>query len=382
MDFAFTEAEVALQQTVRDFAKKELAPKYIERSRSNEFPWDVWRWMGELGVTGIRVPEEWGGAEANATSVGIVAEEMARGDVNCAFLVFLDEVMADFVIEHGSLQQKEEWLPSICHAQKLLGFGLTEPECGSDAFALKTRAVRDGDDYIISGEKTSISAVMAVDSAVVVTRTDSNTDMNRLSTIIVPLNSPGITRYVLDDIGFRPIGRGTFVMDDVRVPRSNVLGQEGAGLHTVAEMFNYARAIVGVMSLGAAQSAMDRAMDYSKQRIAFGKPISKFEGVSFLIAEHLTRIEACRLLCYKTLWLKDQNMPHSTEASMTKWWGPEVSVDAIHAALLVHGHFGYTHDFPFGQLMHDVIGYQIGDGTAQMQKLRIMRDLIGPELSP
>ncbi|MDP2952627.1 MAG: acyl-CoA dehydrogenase family protein, partial [Chloroflexota bacterium] len=265
---------------------------------------------------------------------------------------------------------------------RIICLALTEPGCGSDAAALTTRAVREGDHYVLSGEKTSITQGMQADAALLFAKTDPAARARGVSCFLVPLDLPGVVRSRLPSMGFRPLMAASIILDGVRVPARYRMGEEGRGFHMVMGQFDFIRPCLGLASLGAAQASLEEAIAYAKQRTAFGQPIGKFEGVSFKIAEHLTRVEAARWLCYRTLWLRDQGIPHTKESAMCKWLCPEVAVQAIHDALLLHGHLGYSEEYPIEQRLRDVIGLEIGDGTAQIMKLIITREVLGREFLP
>lgn len=381
VDFAFTEAQQELARTIRAFALRELAPHYAYWDRTGEFPFEQWRKMGAIGITGLCLPEKYGGQEADCVTTGIAAEEVARGDFNCGYALIENSINGQILLQaHETLQQK--WLPGMARGDHITAIALTEPRGGSDAAAMQMRAKRHGDEYILSGEKSGISMLMPADAVVVFAKTDPDAGARGVSAFLVPTDLPGINRTPLRDMGERAIQRGSLALDDVHVPREYLIGEEGQGFYLVMNAFDYSRVIIALMCIGAAEQSLDETIEYVKQREAFGRPLAKFEGVSFPIAEHATLLEAARWLCYRTLWLRDQGLPHSKEAAMVKWWGPKVAVDAIHDCLLLHGHYGYTQDLPLEQRLRDVIGLEIGDGTAQVSKIVIARELFGREFLP
>ena len=265
----------------------------------------------------------------------------------------------------------------IASGNLIATIALTEPSAGSDAARLKLKAVRDGDAFVLTGEKASISMATQADVAVVFARTGTEADRARgISAFLVPMDLPGITRTTFDDIGTRPVGRGSIFFDGVRVPADMMLGDEGQGFVQVMQGFDYSRALIGLQCMGVARASLDETWRYVQEREAFGKPIGEFQGVSFPLAEAETMYEACRLLCLRTLWLKDQGLPHTAEAAMCKWWGPKLACEIIHQCLLTHGHGGYASDYDFGQRYRDVMGLQIGDGTANIMKMIIGRQKI------
>jgi cyclohexanecarboxyl-CoA dehydrogenase len=381
VDFAFTEAQEEFARVIRTFAQQELAPKYAHWDRSGEFPAEQWRKMGALGITGICIPEEYGGQAADCVTVGIAAEEVARGDFNCGYAL-IENCLNGEILKHAQEAVRRQWLPGMARGDHIMALAVTEARGGSDAAGMTTRAVRHGDEYILSGEKSGISMLMPADSVLVFAKTDTDGGARGVSTFLVPTDLPGVRRTLLRDMGERAIQRGTLALDDVRVPRDSLIGQEGQGFYLVMNAFDYSRVIIALMCIGTAEQSLEETILYVKQREAFGRPLAKFEGVSFPIAEHATMLAAARWLCYRTLWLRDQGLPHSKEAAMVKWWGPKVAVDAIHDCLLLHGHYGYTQDLPLEQRLRDVIGLEIGDGTAQVSKIVIARELFGREFLP
>ena len=220
------------------------------------------------------------------------------------------------------------------------------------------------------------------DAAQIYAKTDPAAGARGVTCFWVPLDLPGITRYRFRDMGWHAISRASIIFDQVRIPADHRLGDEGRGFYMVMTEFDFMRVILALSALGAAQASLKEATEYAKTRTAFGRPIAKFEGISFKIAEHAALIEAVRMLCYRTLWLKDQGLNHTKESAMCKWLGPLVSTQAIHDCLLVHGHFGYSAEYPLEQRLRDVIGFEIADGTAEVMKIVIARELIGREYLP
>lgn len=381
VDFAFTEDQREFARVVRAFALDELAPKYAHWDRTGEFPAEQWRKMGEFGITGICLPEAYGGQQADCVTAGIAAEEVSRGDFNCGYAL-IENCLNGAILQHASEATKAAWLPGMARGDRVVAIAVTEARGGSDAAGMRARAVRHGDAYVLNGEKSGISMVMPADAVLVFAKTDMDAGARGVSTFLVPTDLPGVSRTPLKDMGERAIQRGSLFLDQVQVPRDSLIGEEGQGFSLVMNAFDYSRVIIALMCIGAAEQSLDETIAYVKQREAFGRPLAKFEGVSFPIAEHATMIEAARWLCYRALWLRDQGLPHSKEAAMVKWWGPKVAVDAIHECLLLHGHYGYTQDLPLEQRLRDVIGLEIGDGTAQVSKIVVARELFGREFLP
>jgi len=382
MDLAFSPEQDELVRTLRQFARRDLAPRSAGWDKSGEFPWEAWRRMGELGLLGLRVPAAYGGQDADFMTFGIAMEEIGRGDFSCTYGIQLAGLAGEILGRSGSEEIKGRWLPPTARGEAVVALALTEPGAGSDAANLACRAERDGADYLITGEKSGISLGMAAHAAIVFARTDPAGRARGVTAFLVPLDRPGVSRSPLRDMGTRAIGRAVLAFDHVRLPASYRLGEEGTGFYQVMQGFDYNRIGIALACLGVAQQSVEETMTYVKERKAFGRALARFEGVSFAIAEAATHLEACRWLCYRALWLADQGRPHTKESAMTKWWGPRLAVDTIHQCLLLHGHYGYTDELPFEQRMRDVIGLEIGDGAAEVMKMVVARELMGRESLP
>ncbi len=382
MDFAFSPEQEELIRTLRAFARKELAPRSRHWDKTAEFPWEAWRRMGELGLFGLRAPVEYGGQETDLLTMGIVTEEIARGDFSCTYGLQLAGLAGEIVGRNGAEEVKKRWLPPMIGGEAVLAIGLTEPSVGSDAANLACRAVRERDEYVITGEKSGISLGMVAHAIMLFATTNPAAKARGVTAFLVPLDLPGVSRSPLRDLGARAIGRAVLSFDHVRIPASHRLGEEGSGFYQVMRGFDFNRVLIALACLGAAQTSLEETMAYVKERTAFGKPIVQFEGVSFPIAEAATYIDAARWLCYRALWLADHGQPHTKESAMVKWWAPRLSVETIHQCLLLHGHYGYTDELPFEQRLRDVIGLEIGDGTAEVMKLVVARELMGRESLP
>jgi cyclohexanecarboxyl-CoA dehydrogenase len=379
MDFAFSEEQKIVAASLREFATNELLPKYSHWDRTGEFPSDIWRKMGEMGLLGLRVPEEYGGQEFDCVTAGLAIEEAARGDFNCCYGILNSSFAGDLLGRYASEEIKRTWLPPMASGEKVICVCLTEPHCGSDAASIRTRAVRRGDRYILNGEKSAITLLMAGDAGIVFAKTDPDAGAKGVSAFLVPLDSPGITRHPYEDMGSKGIVRGSMFLQDVEVPAANLIGPEHGAFSRVMQTFEYTRGLIGLMCIGAAQATLEETIAYTKNRTAFGQPISKNQGVSFPIAEWFARLTMARWHCFRTLWLRDQGQPHNNEAAICKGMVPEMCVRTIQDCMVLHGHYGYTQDFPVEQRLRDVAGQLIADGTPQIQKLIIARSLFGRE---
>lgn len=377
MEFSLSAEQQALVDTAARFAKNRLAPDYQAREKAECIERELVLEMGGLGFLGPELAEEHGGMGVDCVTSGLLLEQIAYGDFNVSYVNLLTSLCGQIVSTHGRSEAARNWLLNVIAGKNTIAIALTEPSAGSDAARLKLKAVRDGDDFVLTGEKTSISMATQADVAVVFARTGSDADGARgISAFLVPMDLPGVSRTTFDDIGTRPVGRGSIFFDGVRVPREMMLGDEGQGFIQVMQGFDYSRALIGLQCMGVARASLDEAWRYVQEREAFGKPIAEFQGVTFPLAEAETHYEACRALCLRTLWLKDQGLPHTAEAAMCKWWGPKLACDIIHQCLLTHGHGGYGGDYAFGQRYRDVMGLQIGDGTANIMKMIIARQML------
>jgi len=366
MDFAFDSEQELLRQTLADFAVRELAPHYMERDADQDLPREIVRKLGELGLCAPMAEPQHGGQGLGYVSLGIAHEEIARGDFNAAYVLLLSALVGAIISSHGSEHQKQAMLPPICRGECVPALAVTEPGGGSDAAHVKLAARREGDTYMLDGEKTSISFASWADTALVMARTGSyEAGARGVSAFYVDLHSPGVTRNRFRDLGSRAIGRGQLFFDSVRVAAEARIGEEGAGFVEVMQGFDFSRALIGLMCIGAAQQSVEETCKYVAAR------------VSFPLAEAAVKLRAARLLCYEALWLKDQGKQHGWVAAGAKWWAPELAAQVLHQCLLLHGHLGFSLDLPHQQRMRDVIGLEIGDGTAQIMKLLVAREIIG-----
>jgi cyclohexanecarboxyl-CoA dehydrogenase len=383
MDFALSAEQKLLQDTLRDFARTELAPEYASRDKDQDLPPALIRKLGELGVLAPMVDTELGGSGLDYVSLGIAHEEIARGDFNAAYVLLLSALVGAIIARSGDAQQQAAFLPPICRGDIIAALGVTEPGGGSDAAHVKMQARRDGDSYVLNGEKTSISFSSSAAAAIVMARTEALDQGARgVSAFYVDLNSPGVSRTRFSDLGSRAIGRGQLFFDSVRVPARSRIGDEGAGFVQVMQGFDFSRSLIGLMCIGVAQQSVEETCAYVADREAFGAPLARFEGVSFPLAEAAVRLRAARLLCYEALWLKDRGEPHGWLSAGAKWLAPELSAQVLHQCLLLHGHLGFSLDLPHQQRMRDVIGLEIGDGTAQIMKTLVAREIIGKAARP
>jgi cyclohexanecarboxyl-CoA dehydrogenase len=378
MDYALSAEQEAFRETAVRFAREKLAPHYQKRATQDRIDRAIVKEMGGLGLIAPDLPEQYGGLGESSVTAGIIIEQIAYADFNLSYVPLLASLMGSMIAEHASPDIAQEWLPKITGGEAIVGLGLTEPRGGSDAANLVLRAEKSGNGYRLNGEKTSISFSDQCDAAVIFARTGTVEDGARgVSAFFVDLNQNGVTRTHFDDIGTKPVGRGSIFLDDVFVPAECLMAEENRGFSKIMTGFDYSRALIGLECVGPAQASVDEAWKYSTERTAFERPIAQYQGVSFPLAEAETQLTMMRQLCYYTLSLRDRRLPHTAEAAMCKWYVPKVACEIIHQCLLTHGHYGYTTDLPFHQRYLDVMGLQIGDGTAQIQKMVIAREKVG-----
>jgi len=380
--FRSTPEQLALRESVRRAAGASLAPTYLARAQSTEFPWDQLRLLADLGLLALLAPARYGGpSQPEYVASGIACEELAYADFNVANLLIPPLIISYILGEFGSTQLCEQWLAPLVAGETYVALGLTEPEVGSDAARLRTSAVESADGWLINGEKTSITAVPHASACIVFART-SPAGARGISAFMVPLDSPGVSQTSIPDSGWKPIGRGSITFEDVFVPRSALIGEVGQAFTKVMAGFDFTRPLLALTAIGAAQASLDEAADYARQRSTFGAPLASNEGISFPLVEHITRLVAARTLCYQALQRREDGDSHTALAAMCKWMGPKVSVEAAHDALLMFGHYGYTTDNPLEQRLRDIIAVEIADGTAQIQKIIIAREVLGRDFVP
>ena len=374
----FNEDQIAIRDQARRFARERLLPDYQAREKSGNMDRALLREMGALGLMGVDLPEAYGGLGAPGVTSGIIAEELAYGDFNISAVPVGVSLLGAVIMSSGARALAEYWIPRMTSGETLMGVCVTEPSGGSDAAALKLRCRRDGDHYVLDGEKTSITFADCADAFIVFARTGTpESGAAGVTAMIVPADTPGIARTRFNDVGSRIIGRGSVFFEGVRVPVSNRLGEENQGFTHVMRGFDFSRALIALQCVGCAQASLDEAWAYTKERTAFNAPIASFQGVTFPLVEGESQIAAIRQLCYHALALRDAGQPHTSEAAMVKWMGPKTAFDVIHQCLLTFGHYGWSLDLAHQQRMRDVMGLEIGDGTAGIMKLIVARERVG-----
>ena len=385
MEFSLTAEQQTLVDSARQYARETLAPGYQERERAARIEEEVRLEMGAKGFIAPEISKELGGQGVSRLTSGMLLEQISTGDFNVGYLQVVGSLVGQILAQNARPEVAAHWVPQITSGRGIVGIGLSEPHAGSDAGNPRLRAERDGPGkgagWVLTGAK-SLSLMGMANGAVVFARTSDEGRGRGITAFVVDLQQDGVTREPYSDMGTRAVARGAVHFDHVRVPAENVLGEVGKGFTSVMQGFDFSRALIGLQCVGTAQQTVDETWEYVSQREAFDRPISKNQGVAFPLAESETVLTAARLLCYQTLWLKDTGLPHTAEAAMCKWWAPKTAFDVVQNCLLLHGQFGYRTEKPIEQRLRDVLGLQIGDGTAQIMKLIISRQKLGRALAP
>jgi len=378
MDLELTEEQQMIRKMARDFAEKEIAPIAKETDAEEKFPWEIIRKMAALGFLGLPFPEEYGGAGADNVSLAIVMEEIAR--VCGSTAITLDahtSLCCEPIYLFGSEAQKQKYLPKLCSGEWIGAFGLTEPGAGSDAGATKTRAVRDGDEWVINGQKCFITNGSIADVIVITAMTDPQRGSRGISSFIVEKGTPGF-RPGRDEekMGLRGSVTSELFFEDCRIPAANLLGKENEGFKQFLTTLDTGRIAIAAMALGLAQGAFERALAYSKERVQFGQPICNFQAIQWMLADMATEIDAARLLVYRAAWLKDRGVRYTKEAAMAKLYTSEMAERVCYKAIQIHGGYGYTKEYEVERMYRDQRLCAIGEGTSEIQRLVIARQLL------
>ena len=382
MDFELSKHQKMIQKEVRRFAQEELAPRYNQWDREKRYPRELVKKMGGLGFIGVSVSQQHGGLGESFITEGIVCEEISRGDCSLSMSTNVAGHLCGGLLEHAHEDLRKQFLEPFLAGEKIGAFCLTEPECGTDAAALQTSAVKKGASYVLNGEKSGITAIMDADFAMVFAKTDPAAGASGVSCFVVPMDLPGVSTQAYEDLGCNAVVRGSLFLEDVEIPETCLVGEEGKGFKLAMRGFDISRILLCLEALAPAFVSLTETMNYVKERHAFGRPLASFEGVSFPIVEHFSLLEAVRLLCYKALWLRDQGLSSSKEAGMVKWMAPRFSTNAIRDCIVLHGHYGYTKDYPLEQRLRDILSIEIADGTSQVSKLVVQRELMGRDFMP
>lgn len=379
IDFAHTEHQVMIRQMIRDFAAREIRPYMMEWDETQTFPRDLFRKMGELGLMGMLVPQEYGGAGFGYLEYVTALEAISQVDGSIGLsMAAHNSLCTNHILTFGNEKQRQKYLPGLASGQLIGAWGLTEPNTGSDAANMNTVAVRDGDHYVLNGTKNFITHGITGDVAVVIARTGEKRDSHGMTAFIVERGAPGFQAGRKENkLGMRASETAEMIFQDCRVYESQRLGDEGEGFIQALKILDGGRISIAALSLGIAVGAFDAALKYSKERHQFDKPISTFQGISFKLADMATRIEAARLLTFRAAWLKNTGQPVSKASAMAKLHASETAVAIANEAVQIFGGYGYTKDFPVEKFYRDAKLCTIGEGTSEIQKIVIAREVIG-----
>lgn len=372
------ESQLMVASMVRDFCNKHIKPYVMEWDEKQEFPIDLFHKMGELGLMGVLVPEAYGGAGFGYFEYVAAIEELAKVDGAIGLsMAAHNSLCTNHILEFGNEEQKQKYLPKLATGEWIGAWGLTEPNTGSDAGNMRTVAVKDGDYYIINGTKNFITHGKSGHVAVVTVRTGNVGDSHGMTAFIIEKGTPGFTSGKKENkLGMRASETAELIFTDCRVHKSQMLGKEGEGFIQAMKVLDGGRISIAALSLGIAQGAFEAALQYSKERHQFNKPISSFQGISFKLADMATKIEAARLLTYRAADLKNRKQPVTRESAMAKLFASEVAVEASNECVQIFGGYGYTKDFPAEKYYRDAKLCTIGEGTSEIQKLVISRSLL------
>lgn len=378
MDFDLNEEQALLRKTVRDFAEKELAPHSREWDEKQEFPREVFARLGELGLAGVCWPEEYGGSGLSTLDWAIVMEELARVDAGVALSLAAHHGLCSAHIHlAGSEEQKRRFLPPLARGEKVGCWGLTEPGSGSDAGGMRTTAVQEGDDWVLNGSKNFITNGRVADTAVVMAVTDRAAGKKGISAIVVERGTPGFRAGKKENkLGVRSSDTSELVFEDCRVPAGNLIGREGMGFVDTLKILDKGRVGIAAFSVGIAQAALEASMRYARERKQFGHPIADFQAIQFKIAEMAMKTGAARLLTWRAAAMADAGKAHTAESSMAKLFASEAAVEIALEAIQVHGGYGYLKDYPVERYLRDAKIGTIGEGTSEVQRLVIARQLL------
>jgi alkylation response protein AidB-like acyl-CoA dehydrogenase len=379
LNFGLSEEQRLLRKTVRDFAEAEIAPHAREWDEKQEFPRSVFTRLGELGLMGVVWPSEYGGSDMTTLDYTIVIEELSRVDAGVALSVAAhNSLCSGHIALAGSDEQKKRFLTPLARGEKVGAWGLTENSAGSDAGGTKTTAVRDGDHWVINGSKTFITNGRVADTAVVMAVTDRSQGKKGISAFVVERGTRGFRAGKKEDkLGVRSSDTSELVLEDCRVPAANLLGREGHGFIDTLRILDRGRIGIAAFSLGIGQASLEASMRYAKERRQFGHAIAEFQAIQFKVADMATEVEAARLLTWRAATLRDEGHEHTAQSSMAKLYASEMAVRVALEAIQIHGGYGYVKEYAVERYLRDAKLGTIGEGTSEVQRLVISRELLG-----
>jgi len=378
MNFEATENQRMISDMVRDFAERNIRPDMMEWDETQTFPKDLFHQMGELGLMGVLVPTEYGGSGFGYYEYVTAIVELAKvcGSIGLSMAAH-NSLCTGHILQFGNEEQKQKWLPKLATGEWIGAWGLTETNTGSDAGGMLTTAVKDGDEWVLNGSKNFITHAISGDVAVVIARTGEKGDSHGMTAFVVEKGTPGFSGGKKENkLGMRASETACLFFDDCRVPDANVLGEVGEGFIQSMKVLDGGRISIAALALGIAKGAFEASVKYSKERHQFGKPIAEFQGINFKLADMATKIEGAELLIMQSAYLKNNGLPVTKESAMAKYYASEVSVQVATDAVQIFGGYGYTKDFPAEKYYRDCKLCTIGEGTSEIQKLVISRQIL------
>ena len=378
ISFDESENQKMIADMIRDFGKKEILPKMMEWDESQEFPIQVFKKLGELGLMGVLVPEEYGGAGFGYPEYVTAIAELSKicGSIGLSMAAH-NSLCTGHILQHANEEQKRKYLPKLATAEWIGAWGLTEPNTGSDAGNMRTVAIKDGDHYVLNGAKNFITHARSGNVAVVIVRTGEVGDSHGMTAFIIEKGTPGFTSGKKENkLGMRASETAELIFTDCRVHKSQMIGKEGDGFIQAMKVLDGGRISIAALSLGIAQGAFGAALKYSHERHQFNKPISSFQGIAFMLADMATKIEAAKLLTYRSADMKQKGFNVNRESAMAKLYASEVAVSVANDGVQIFGGYGYTKDFPAEKFYRDAKLCTIGEGTSEIQKLVISRAIL------
>ena len=378
MDFQFSEEQKMISNSAKDFAEQHIRPHIMKWDESQYFPREILEKAGEMGFMGIFIPEEYGGSGLGYHEYVSIIEEISKVDPSIGLSIAAhNSLCTGHIFYFGNEEQKKKWLPNLASGKHIGAWGLTEHNTGSDAGGMNTTAVKDGDSYLLNGSKNFITHGKSGDVAVVIARTGEKGDSRGMSAFIVERGTPGFSGGKKEDkLGMRASETAELIFDNCRIPKENLIGNEGDGFVQSLKLLDGGRISIGALSLGISKGAYEAALKYSKERFQFGKPISSFQGISFKLSEMATEIAASELLIHKAASMKNNGQKVTIQGAMAKMFSSEACVKIANEAVQIHGGYGYIKEFPVEKFYRDSKLCTIGEGTTEIQKLVIARNIL------
>ena len=378
LNLLITEEDRLLRNTVREFADKELKPRAARWDEHEEVALESYRLTAKLGLTGLSIPPEYGGSGGTFLQLVITEEELARGCASTSLMYMVSlSLAAHSILRFGNEEQKRKYLPPLASGQSIGAFAYTEPEAGSDAAAVQTTAVREGDSYLLNGSKIFITNGDIADVLVVFATVDKSLRHRGISTFLVEKGTAGLTaRRQEGKLGMRGSTATQITLENVRVPEESRLGEEGEGFYNLMKAIDTSRIVIGAQAVGIGQAALEDAVRYAKQRKQFGQAIAEFQGLQWMLADMATQLEAARLLVWRAAQLRDQGLPTTKETAMAKLFATETAMHVTNQAIQIHGGYGYFHESAVQRYLRDAKVTEIYEGTSQLQRVVIAREIL------